>query len=555
MDSKSTEAQDLCQRFEKLKSSRSTWDAYWQDIANYVMPRKAEITERSYGQPSSAKFDRLFDATAIRANETLASGIVSLMSPAEARWFAYGPPAFLKGDDAVENWFAECTQIAQEELAKSNFYTAIHELHLDRGCFGTAAMYCQEGRRSALSFTKFDVGSFCLAENDEGIVDTLFREFRMTLRQMREKFGEENLSRKLQEKLKKEKCIDEEVTVLHAIYPRDPDDIDPKMADARNKPIASCYIEMDAKHLMQEGGYMELPFFATRYLKWGSQVYGMSPSWMALPDARQVNFLEKQMDALAEIKAFPRILLPDSLEGTVDMTAGGATFFDPNNPNAVPREWATQGDYNVGLDRVSRKEKAINEAFHVDFFQMFAQIDKQMTAREVMERSNEKLLHFSATATLLTTEVFNPLLQRVFGILARLGAFPPPPDAFVQMGQVPEPKISYNSRVALALKAMENQAFIRHAEIMMPLWQSRPETMDNYDFDEIARDMARNDGFPARWLVATENIEKMRQQRSEAAAKQQQMQEKMAMAEIAAKGGSVKMDSVAAQAAMAMQSQ
>ena len=107
-----------------------------------------------------------------------------------------------------------------------------------------------------------------------------------------------------------------------------------------------------------------------------------------LPEARQVNFLQKMMDALAEKMAFPPVLAPEELEGEIDPNAHGVTYFsrDLASGGSLPKEWMTQGRYDVGLQRIQERQKAINEAFHTDLFQMFAQIQKQMTAREVAER-------------------------------------------------------------------------------------------------------------------------------------------------------------------------
>src|SRR5690606_4715799 len=119
-------------------------------------------------------------------------------------------------------------------------------------------------------------------------------------------------------------------------------------------------------------------------------------------ESRQLNFLEKNMDALAEIAAFPRMLIPQNYVGDIDTRAGGVTYFDASNPNAAPREWATNGRYDVGLDRANRKQRAIEDAFHVDLFQMFSQQEKQMTATEVSERAAEKLIQFSPTFARMT---------------------------------------------------------------------------------------------------------------------------------------------------------
>lgn len=543
---------ELSQRATRLAAARSSWDVLWQDIANYVMPRKAEIIQKQ-GSPNVSKQSRLFDGTAIRGNTILANGQLAWMTPMESRWFSYDPPPHLKGNDKAEQWYRSCTEIATLELAKSNFYTEIHELYLDRGAFGTAAINLEEGRKSPLNFTTVTCGTYSIAENDEGYVDTIYRTVPMTLRTMVSKFGLENCSEELQKQYKdsKQKNLDREIKVTHAVYPREDQSITPGRKDGKNKKIASVYFEDATHHVLRESGYDDMPTFVTRYLKWGTSAYGWSPSWIALPESRQLNFLERQMDALAELAAFPRMLIPDTMEGTVDFRANGATYFDATNPTAIPKEWATGGKYDVGESRANQKRKAIEDAFHVDLFQMFAQIQKQMTAKEVSERAAEKLIQFSPTFARMTTELFGPILKRVFTLLVTGGYFPPPPqEVFVQDHagvSLVEPQISYSSRIALAIKALENVSFVRFVSSFLPLAQVRPEIMDNIDFDQAARDFARNEGVPARWLKDVEAVAKTRQAQQEAAAQQAQLAQAEQAASALQKAGSVKQDSMISQ--------
>lgn len=539
-------AQWLLDRRAKLASERAPWDVLWQDIGNYVMPRKAEITSQQ-NSPGVAKQSRLFDGTAIRANMILANGQLSWMTPLESRWFSFDPPHALKGKDKVEQWYRRCTEIASMELARSNFYTEIHELYLDRGAFGTSAMTAVEGEKHLLNFRTLSCGSYSIAEDSEGNIDTLIREFEMSLRAAAQKFGLENLHENLQAKIKEAKNMDQQHKFLHAVYPRE--DYDPEKRDGANKPWASVYLDIANKKVLSVSGYEEQPFFATRFLQWGKSVYGWSPAWMALPEARQLNFLEKQMDALAELAAFPRIQIPDGYKGTVNLRANGLTYFDPNG--AAPKEWLTGGRYDIGKDRAEVKRKAINDAYHVDLFQMFAQLQKQMTAREVSERAGEKMIQFSPTFAKMTTELFNPLLQRVFAVLLRAGRFPEIPQEAVVMSVhgaiLPDPQISYASRIALAVKSNENTSFFQTMDGLLPIAQNHPEMMDNFDLDEIARDLARNNGFPTRWLLDIDEVAARRNARAQQAAQAQQMAQMQSSADAAAKVGSIGKDSVAAQ--------
>ena len=550
-------AELLIARDSSLKSERASWDSLWQDIADYVMPRKAEITTKTT-TPGTQRSDVLFDTTAIFSNQTLANGQLSYMTPAESRWFTFDAPPNLKGDDKVDDWFQRCSEIAQMQLASSNFYSEIHELYFDDGGFGTSNLIALPGRSAALNFQSLSIGTYCLAEDDEGLVDTCFRTLMLTCRQAAMKFGEENLHEKMRKELAEFRAKGTygdniKHCFIHTIYPRMDSERQYGKRDGINKPFASVYIDSANKHVVSEGGYDEKPFFATRHLKWGDCVYGYSPSWMALPEARQLNFLTKQLDALAEVKAFPRFLVPDTHEGEIDMRAGGPTYFDPNMPNAVPREWLTAGDYNVGLDREKRKQAAIERSYYVDLFNMFASLDKQMTAREVAERSAEKLIQFTPAFARKTTELFTPLLRRVFGILLRAGHFPAPPQEVLTQTQggeleVPLPDIVYTSRVALAIKALQNTAFARTMEIISPIVPLKPEILDNFNFDRISRDGARNDGLPADWMHTQEEVDETRAARAEAQAQAAQAEQMQQMADAAGKVGKIPADSAVGQA-------
>jgi len=542
-------------RHQDLASERAPWDSQWQELAEYCLPRKADIAAKR-SSPDSSRHDILFDSTAMQAASTLANGQLAYITPADSRWFVYEPPRGVTSDRA-KAWYAKCSEVTQLLLATSNLYTEIHELYYDDSVFGTYCMLVESGLSHPLIFHKFDIGTYSLAEDDEGLINTVFREMELTALQAADKFGEDNLAPAMKKRLAEIRSSGKGGTVkhrfIHALYKREDKDREQGKEDGPNKPWASVYVDQQNKHVCRNSGYDEKPFFAGRHVKSQQGVYGVSPAWMALPEARQLNFLSKQLDALAEIKAFPRLLMPATHEGEVDLRSGGVTYYDPTQPNALPQEWATAGDYGIGLDREARKTNAINTAMHVDMFRMFASMEKaNMTATEVAERASEKLVQFSPSFTRKTTELLSPMLRGVFGILIRAGQFPPPPpDAIIMdaMGQpiLPEPEVSYVSRVALAIRAMHNLSLARTMERNAVIAQMRPEVLDNFKWDIITRETSRNDGLPSDWLADESDVEDMRRARAEAEAKMQQQQETLAMADAAGKAGSVKSDSALGQ--------
>lgn len=529
------------ERHAALRSLRDPWLTLWQEIARYMMPRRLPGLNGTVSSPGTGNDALLFDTTAVRANMTLANGQLAWMSPLEASWFAFDPAPQVR-DDAARQWLAKATEIARDELAVSNFYTAVHEFYLDRGAFGTGCLYLEPGRRTTINAQAWPVGTFVIDEDENGVVDTVIREFQLTARQALQKFGPDKVSANVKKKAGEAKSAHDKIRFLHAIYPRADAERDASKLDGPNMPIASVYLECDGCHVCQVGGYEEMPVMVSRYLEWGSglgSLYGWSPAFSALPEARQVNFLQKMGDALAEKAAFPPILAPEDLEGEIDANANGVTYFSRElaQSGAMPKEWQTAGRYDILLDRVKHRQEAIEHAFHVELFQMFARINKQMTAREVAERAQEKLIQFSPTFSRLTSELFNPMLERVIGILARAGKLPGTMPAGI--ARTPY-RIQYSSRIALALRALPTLGYQRSLERLSMIGQIAPDTLDNFNFDEAERATAIADGVPADFLRSAEEVEKMRAARAQAAAQQQQQQAALAGAQALKDIGSVK---------------
>ena len=273
-------------------------------------------------EPSSQRNDVLFDGTMVQAISPWQTGM-SYLTPADSRWFSYDPPAFLQGQDAVEQYFRQCTEITSLELARSNFYTETHELYMDRGCFGTGVLFCEEGRRSRLHFRKFDVGTFCIAEDDEGYVDTLSREFKLTARQAVQWFGYPNVSEVIQKAFNSKTATElERTSPSFQDLPREADQIE---IGKRTNQHADC------QHLYRAGqkahcpqiGHTGQPFFATRYLRWYNEhAYGWSPADCRCPP---IKFPPETARCLAELVGIPRFLVPDTHEGECDYRASSVT--------------------------------------------------------------------------------------------------------------------------------------------------------------------------------------------------------------------------------------
>jgi len=556
--SKTSAATAVIARWSALEASRAYWMSMWQNLATYVMPRKSYILNKQIG-PNLDRETQLFDTTAVRANQIMAAGIMSYVNDPHSNWVQLAAPENIEEGEGVMEYFAECTEVILEELGRSNFYNVIHESHLDRGAFGTTAVFVDEGEYCPLLFKTFDVGSFVASENHEGYVDTVLVKREMSVRQLVEAYGIENVSDTVAKMYEAGdgKNWDTKIEVVWEIRPRTEKERTKGKKDGPNKPFASTHVEWATKHVLRNSGFDEQPVFVSRFLKWQDSVYGWSPSWVALPDAKQLNFLQKQLDSLAELAAFPRLLVPEDMNGDVDLRAGGITYYSAADPNSIPREWATQGRYDIGQDRVKMKQAHIEDAFNVPLFQMFAQEEAQrsgtpITATQVRAMESEKLVLISPTYSRLTTELLIPIVKRCYGILARRGLLPPPPQSLIQLAPngepyIPEPQVIFNNRMSIAVGTRSVQVIDEVVQGAVAVAQATGDMspLDNFDFDKIVREKTLANGGDAEFLRDPQMIAQMRQQRAQSAQAQQMMAQQAHQADIAQKLGSVKPDTAA----------
>lgn len=514
----------------------------WQTLSQYFLPSESDVnTEKTEG--ITGWTDRIFDTTAIQANQTLAAGQRNWLTPSTEPWAEFQPPTEIKSDgDEASQWLAKASDVAMSELARSNFYSIVNMAYLGVGVFGTDLIWCEEGKKTALNFRHSKIKTYTIAEDDEGVVDSVHREFELTGRQAKQMFTDDELGEDIMREIKGGKGLDKKIKFLHAVFPRKDSERLDKRADGANKPVASVYIAIDKKRTVRESGYDEMPAICQRFSKWGTgSVWGFSPSYTALPEARQLNYVVQYTDALAELHAYPRFLKPSNLVGDIDLRSGGETAYDPMAGElGLPREWATVGEYKLALDLIESKRNAINQIFYVDIFKRLGSnplLDKKMTAFEISRREAEDLNQFTPAFDRRIPEFLNPLLRRVFGILYRAGKFGKAPAGLMQKlpggkSGLVFPEIVITSRIAMALKALQNRGLESTMAFWAPFGEQHPEIYDNLDIDKSFKDHARNSGTSPDLLRSEKGVAQIRQQRSAQVQKQQALEaaEKMGKA-------------------------
>ena len=220
----------LDRRYKSLQSSRSNWERHWQELADFMLPRKADITKKR--TQGDKRTELIYDGTAIHAVELLSSSLHGMLTSPSTPWFSmrYRDPS-LQNDDMANEWLELCLDQMYQAFNRSNFQQEIHELYYDLVVFGTAAFYV-EGDKEGLRFSCRHIAEITVAEDANGKVDTIYRKFKISSRAAAQRFGEETLPAQMAKDVKNEPHKEHEI--VHAIYPRG----ETKGRKAQNKAIA-----------------------------------------------------------------------------------------------------------------------------------------------------------------------------------------------------------------------------------------------------------------------------------------------------------------------------
>tara|TARA_B100001013_G_scaffold266587_1_gene168392 strand:+ start:3043 stop:4665 length:1623 start_codon:yes stop_codon:yes gene_type:complete len=516
-------ARVLLKRLDKLKTLRSTWETHWQEIAEYIVPRKADITVRR--SSGDKRTENIFDGTAIHAAEMLSASLHGMLTNPSTQWFGLDYlDIALNVDDEAKEYLESVTEVMQREFQRSNFAEQVHELYHDLITFGTGVMFIDRApeNQRGIRFATRHISECYLSEDDYGRVDTVFREYKLPLRAMARKFGKDAIGEKMRRKLEKDPY--EEIKLVHIVMPRDERDVN--KVDANNKPWASIHIEPEQKLIIREGGYDEFPYCCPRFLKASfEQGYGRSPSYTALPDTKMINKMSEVTIKAAQKQIDPPLMVPD--DGfilPVRTRPGGLNFYRSGTRDRI--EPLNIGANNpLGLQIEEQRRSAIRSAFYVD--QLVMAQGPQMTATEVMARQEQAMRLLGPVLGRLQAELLQPMIERVFRVLSRQNIFADPPENVAETGL----QIEYVSPLAKAQRQSDVQSIVRLFELLSPLAGIDPTVFDHLDLDGLVRYMLKTLSIPAQVTKGEAEIMQSRMQRAEQQQQQQQLDQATQTAE------------------------
>lgn len=543
-DRESQLVQDIVHAYSEAKSKRGIWEKHWEDIAQLVLPYyETSFYTQGNTVPGQERGYQMYDSTANTALFRFAAAMESMLTPRNGKWhrIRITDPNLNKLSN-VRLW---CDAVNDALFyyrysPTANYQSQQHDGYVGIGAFGTSCLYVdelmdQQGRKG-LRYRNINLGEVYLAENHQGIVDTVMRRFPMTLRQIAQRRAgtPDAWLNRIDGKFKtlldtKPETI---VWVIHRVTPRA--SFNPIRIDSKGMPFESVYVLEDSQTLLEEGGYRQLPYAISRYITAPGELYGRSPAMNVLPSIKVLNEEKKTLLEQGHRAVAPVLLAHD--DGIMDgfsLRPGAVNYGAVNGDGRALVHTLPTGDVQVGKEMMDDERASINDAFLITLFQISVESTGNMTATEVLERAREKGALLSPTMGRFQSESLGPMIEREYGILLRLGLIPPIPQELIEAGA--RFHVEYDAPLNRAMRAEEASGIQRSVQFAAEIagQTQDPSAMDWFNWDTIIPDMVDINGAPYRYVNDPAAVEAKRKARQQQQAEQQVTQALPGMAAMA----------------------
>lgn len=505
-------AKALIQLYNDLDNSteRQNFKILWQEINDFVLPRKTNITVKQ--TKGARRTERLQEGTAPHSAGLLAATLQGSLTSNSVFWFNIRmKDKALNENEEVKAWLDDSTRRMYNAFNDSNFRIEIHEMFTDIVTVGTACLLTERalaGSENLLNFRSYFVGDdFLIRENAQGYVDTVIRKVLFTARQAEQLFGG-NAGKSVAKALKD--GSNKEFKYLHVTMPIK------EYSKTRNGfgndewEYTDIYVSMEDEIISKKAGYFEFPYIIPRWSKASGEMYGRSPSFIALPDIRTLNTATAYMMQAWAKDIKPSRLVPENLGVDIDDVPGTNIPVPLHMIEAIQKGALTSNArWEVSVEEREQLRTAIKECYFTDQIQLQKQAQMTATESTIIFELMQRLL--GPTFGRLETQL-RPMPERVFGIMLRSGALAEPP-AIIGEGEL---DIEYVGPLARSQRMSEINALRQWLEQLVQIAAIKPDIVDVPDFDEIARDTARVLNVNERYVKGQEDIDEIRDARTDA---------------------------------------
>lgn len=529
-----------------LSAERSSFVSHWQEIGEFIAPRRTRFwtSDRDRGNRRNYK---IINSTGTHSWHTLQAGMMSGFTSPSRQWFRLTTqdPDLAKMEP-VKEWLYDVTWMMSDVFLRSNLYTSLMTVYGDMGGFGTSAMMVMEDFSRVIHTFPFVIGSYYLYADSKNNIVGLMRDYMMTVRQIVEQFAWddeakaydwENVSHMVKN-LWDAGTTEAWIDITHSIGPNPGWDPDSLRSD--RKKYLSVYYErgsvgsqytistVDSTKVLSRRGFDKFRVMAPRWEVSGEDIYGTyCPGMEALGDIQGLQVYERRGAQALEKSINPPMVGPASLRSQkATVVPGDITYLDTREGQQKfePAYLIQPNFQQMNLEKQSIMER-IKKSFHEDLWLVVSNLDKgNVTAEEIRALQNEKLQEIGPVVDRLNQDLLDPLVEQTFDIMSAQGRIPPPPPMLRKRPL----KVEYVSIIAQAQKALAAGGIEQFLGFAMKVAEAKPQdpsVLDKVNMDEILERYGEDLTIPPGIVRDDDDVAKLREQRQQASARQQQLAE------------------------------
>lgn len=487
---------------------------WFKDLSRFFNPGLQRFDDNYNNQNDKRRYNmNMIDMSPAHALNTLSGGMMSGITNPSVPWIRLQTKdKDLNDSHNVRVWLDDVGQLILGVLGRSNFYNVMPAIYADLGLYSTASLQMDSDPVSIIRFYHTPMGTYRISNGARGTIDTTGRSLKLTALQMVEKFGKDNVSDKVKTAYDNAN-YNQVFEVRHLVQPRQ--HYNSQMSDQINMPWASTYWEKgnNSDKPLRVSGYRDNLFATPRWSQVGNDSWGsLGPGMMTLGQARGLQKDQRQRYEAQEKMINPPMVAPSSLRNSrATLVPGGITYVDSaQGQQGFTPAYTTQFRVDFALQSIAETQNQINQFMYADLFLLITNIDKSnVTATEIAQRQEEKLLMLGPVLNRLNEEALDPIVERVYGELSRRGMLPPAPEELDNQ----EIRIEYVSLMAQAQKLVGLTSLERTTSYIGNLSGLYPEAADKLNVDKAIDEYVDTVGGSPSIIRSEEEVAQLRQQR------------------------------------------
>lgn len=512
-------AKSLIAYSDHLFSNKGSLLSHWQDIAENFYFERADFTaSHNTGYDYSTNMVTGIPSVARR---DLANVISSMMRP-QQQWFFMSTARDDRVDLAGKQWLEWATGLQWRAMYDpvAMLSKACTQCDNDYTSFGQGVVSVEiDWKNQNLLYRCWHLRDVAWCENASGQIDTIFRKWKPTIRELVQLFGKNKLDSTMAARLEKEPYA--RVEILHCIVPS----AEYKGKKKIKQPYVSVYIDRENNHIIEEVGKWTTMYVIPRWQTVSGSQYAYSPAVIAaFPDARLIQQITLTLlEAGEKMVDPPRVAPAGILRSDMFLQAGGVSMYDPEyderTGDILRPIMQDVGGMPYATRMHEKAEANIKEAFFLNKVGI-APITKEMTAYEASQHVQENIRNMLPLFGPTEMEYNGALCNITFDELRYANAFGNPNDIPESLRGA-EVKFRFESPIHRLVERTKGQQFMEARALLAESAALDPQSPSIFKTRVALRDALEGIGTSVSWLNSDDEMQKINEMQDQAEQAQQ----------------------------------